>query len=310
MSVNNYDIVIPVFRPKREDLNSLLKKLFSQSIPPKKVVLINTISEDTDLSYIRDDRVEIVNINKKDFDHGGTRRLGESLCREEYVIFMTQDAVPNNEKTAEELLKPFSDPEVGVSYARQLPKKDCTPSEVITRGFNYPPGDKKKTLKDVSELGIKAYFCSDVCAAYRRSTYEKLGGFDHPLLFNEDMLMAYKMLHAGFAVYYASKAEVIHSHNYTCAQQFHRNFDLGSSQADHPEVFESVSSESEGMKLVKTTLRHLIKIGKPYLIPAFCINCAARYAGFFLGKRYRRLPGKFVLWATSDSSFWINMRGY
>ena len=81
-------------------------------------------------------------------------------------------------------------------------------------------------------MGIKAFFCSDVCAMYDRKKYIEQGGFIKKTIFNEDMIMAYKFLMAGYGVYYKADACVIHSHNYSNMQQFHRNFDLGVSQAD------------------------------------------------------------------------------
>lgn len=105
------------------------------------------------------------------------------------------------------------------------------------RGYNYPPASRVKSLEDLPELGIKTYFCSNVCCAYRREIYEALGGFIKHAIFNEDMLFAAKAIQAGYRIAYAAEARVIHSHNYTCGQYFHRNFDLGVSQADHPEVF-------------------------------------------------------------------------
>ena len=56
-----------------------------------------------------------------------------------------------------------------------------------------------------------------------------------------------------YAIAYVADAKVIHSHNYNCTQQFKRNFDLAVSQADHPEVFGGIRSESEGIRLVKQT---------------------------------------------------------
>ena len=52
----------------------------------------------------------------------------------------------------------------------------------------------------------------------------------------------------GKAVAYCAEAVVLHSHNYTGIQQFKRNFDLGVSQADHPEIFQAARSESEGIR--------------------------------------------------------------
>ena len=73
---------------------------------------------------------------------------------------------------------------------------------------------------------------------------------------------------------------MIHSHNYSWIQQFHRNFDLGVSQAEHPEIFESVKSEGEGIRLVKQTFSYLIAKKKIWLIPGFIMQSGFKYAGY------------------------------
>lgn len=50
------------------------------------------------------------------------------------------------------------------------------------------------------------------------------------------MILAGRMVQAGYKVAYAAEARVIHSHNYSGLQQFHRNFDLAVSQADNPNL--------------------------------------------------------------------------
>ena len=76
---------------------------------------------------------------------------------------------------------------VAVAYARQLPREDCGIIERYTRQFNYPDEGCVKSREDIPRLGIKTFFCSDVCAAYRRDLFEQLGGFESPVIFNEDM---------------------------------------------------------------------------------------------------------------------------
>ena len=76
------------------------------------------------------------------------------------------------------------------------------------------------------------------------------------------MFFAANAIEHGYGVAYAADAKVVHSHNYTMRQQFHRNFDLAVSQKQHSEIFEQVSSEAEGMKLVKSTIAYLFKIKK------------------------------------------------
>ena len=76
------------------------------------------------------------------------------------------------------------------------------------------------------------------------------------------------------------------------------------SQAQHPEIFANVSSEKEGMKLVKNTVKYLIKNKQPLLIVKFFVDCIAKYTGYFLGKRYRKLPEKLLLKCTMNPRYW------
>lgn len=220
------------------------------------------------------------------------------------VLCMTQDAMPADETLIEELVKPFDDPEVWAAYARQLPNEDCREVEKYTRSFNYPEQSMVKTKEDLDRLGIKTFFCSNVCAAWRREKYLVLGGFVKHTIFNEDMILAGTMIKQGGKIAYCAKAKVIHSHNYSAFQQFHRNFDLAVSQTMYPEVFGGIRSESEGIKLVKKSLSYCIKIGKPWLMIQVVTQSAGKLLGYKMGQRYRSLPMWLILRCTMSPSFW------
>ena len=64
----------------------------------------------------------------------------------------------------------------------------------MTRIYNYRAESRIKSEGDKKELGVKTYFCSDVCALYRKAYYEQVGGFVQPTIFNEDMIIAYMMM--------------------------------------------------------------------------------------------------------------------
>ena len=97
---------------------------------------------------------------------------------------------------------------------------------------------------------------------------------------------------------------MIHSHNYSNSQQFHRNFDNGVSQAMHPEVFKGVRSEGEGMKLVGQTRRYLQKIGRGYLVPHLYAQSFFKLLGFRMGRCYRILPAFLVRACSWNKGFW------
>lgn len=297
------DVVIPTYKPDK-NLRILLEQLNRQTIVPDKIILINTDKKYLQESFAGISNVIIHHILPSEFDHAATRHKGILMSESEYVIFMTQDAFPADDRLIEELLYPFRDEKVAVSYARQLPKEDCNVVEKYTRSFNYPDYDLEKSKEKLKKMGIKTYFCSDVCAAYRVNTYIKLGGFVKRTIFNEDSIYAAKVVQTGYKVYYSSGAKVIHSHNYTALQYFKRNFDLGVSHKEYSSVFEGIHSEEEGVKLVLSTAKYLTSIKKAYLIPGLIIKSGFKYIGYRLGRNYNKLPMWLVKNCTASKRYW------
>lgn len=302
------DIIIPIYKPGRE-LFALLNALRDQTLAPGRIILLNT-----EESYFQRliygtkftseyENVEVHHLSKKEFDHGGTRHWGTQYSDAELFVMMTQDAMPADRRLLERLTVHLSG-KTAVAYARQLPRQDAADIERISRYFNYPKSSRIKSAEDLEKMGVKTFFCSNVCAAYRREIYEELGGFVRHTIFNEDMLYAAAAVKAGYQIAYEADACVIHSHNYTCMQQLHRNFDLGVSQAEHPEVFAGVSSESEGKKLIKNVYQYLKVKKRLYRFPLFCVQCFFKYTGYLLGKHYRALPRNLVWKLTANREYW------
>lgn len=76
------------------------------------------------------------------------------------------------------------------------------------------------------------------------------------------------------------------------------------SQAQHPEVFSGVSSEKEGMRLVRTVAGTLVRQRRVMEMIPFFFQCAAKYAGYAFGKHYDSLPEKVLMLCTDNQSFW------
>lgn len=301
------DVIIPTYKPGKE-FEKLIGRLQKQEYPIHKIIIINTrtdiFPEELDRSNYE---IEITHIEPDQFDHGGTRNMGAGMSDADIVVYMTQDAIPVDEKLIGTFAKIFEEnPDIGIAYGRQLPREECNIIERYTRRFNYPEKSLIKTKEDLPKLGIKTFFCSDVCAAYRRNYLLSAGGFENPTIFNEDMIFAGKRIYAGDKVAYVAEAKVIHSHNYTGRQQFHRNFDLAVSQAQHPEVFEGVPSEGEGIRMVKATAKYLVRNGYPWKVFMLVYQSGCKYIGYFLGKRYEKLPMWLILKCTSSRKYWKN----
>ena len=302
------DVIIPTYHPGR-GFSALLDRLMKQTMPVHRIIVMNT--EEAFWKKESEEKypvLEVHHLKKTDFDHGRTRAQAAEISEADVMIFMTQDAMPADKELVKRLVCALTqDDKIAAAYARQLPNADCSFVERYTRSFNYPETSVVKTKDDLPVYGIKTFFCSNVCAAYRRDIYLEMGGFVKRAIFNEDMIYAGRLIQEGYGIAYAADAKVIHSHNYSCMQQFHRNFDLGVSQAEHPEIFEGVPSEGEGVKLVKKTISYLFRKGKIWLIPGVVLQSGCKYAGYLAGKKYRKLPRKMILWCTMNREYWKDL---
>ena len=313
------DVIIPVYKPGKR-FGHLLKRLQKQTYPIRRMIIMNTEEsywDEARKSGVFDAgdiaNLEVHHVTKAQFDHGGTRNQGAGYSEADIMIFLTDDAVPEDEYLVERLVEGFqwSGPDgemVAEVYGRQMPADDCRLIEQYTRRFNYPPEDQVKTKKDLEKLGIKTYFASNACCAYRRDIFEKQGGFITRTIFNEDMIYAAGTIGAGYAIGYAAEARVIHSHNLTPMEQFHRNFDLAVSQADHPEIFAGIRSEGEGIRMVKQTARWLISNGRVWLVPSLVVSSGCKYLGYRMGKCYKKLPLPVVRWCSMNRTYWDKMQ--
>ena len=211
-------IIIPTLNAEHE-IEALLIALDRQSIQPNEILVVDSASEDKTIELVqKHKRVRLLEIDRQDFNHGTTRDMALNESSGAFVCFLTQDAVPVSDDYLKRLVAPMvEDSNIALVSGRQLPKADARRFEQLVRCFNYPDSPSVRSKGDLEKLGIKTFFASDACSAYRRTAYLECGGFDH-VNTNEDMLMAAKFIASGMKVAYEPRAEVYHSHNLTPSQ--------------------------------------------------------------------------------------------
>lgn len=282
-------VIIPTLNAGKT-LKELLSTLMKQDYPIEDILVVDSSSDDGTVEICREyENVRVISIPQAEFDHGRTRDMALRKTKSELVVFLTQDAVPADGAFIRKLIAPLSDCSVAVSVGRQLPNRNATRVEALVRNYNYPPISSVRTAEDIPRLGIKAFFSSDSCAAYRRDVYLQLGGFDYPVKSNEDMFFAAKALQNGYRVAYTADARVYHSHDFSLREQYARNYLQGYEIERHRALLGEMSLNSEGMQLVKTVSRDLLKEKRLGAVLCFGLDCAARWLGNRNGKKaYRR----------------------
>ena len=300
-------IIIPT-RNAENYMEKLLTKLVNQTLKPYEIIIIDTNSKDkTRLICEKFNEVKFIQINDGEFDHGGTRNRAAKEATGEILVFMTQDALPENEYFIEEITKRLGRDNIVASYGRQMAREDATVLEKFARSFNYSDEELIKSKDDIERLGIKAFFMTNVCSAFITREFWNIGAFPEKTILNEDMIISSKFILSGKKVHYAAKAHVIHSHDYNYIQQFKRNFDIAVSLIDYDEILKYAKSESEGVKYVKDAMKYLMKIKKMYLIPHLIIDSGFRFIGYKAGMNYKKIPMKLVK-RMSMHSFYFNSK--
>lgn len=276
-------VVIPTLNAERE-LYGLLSALITQTLAPSQILVVDSSSDDATVAIAQRMGAITWVIPRSSFDHGGTRH--EALLRTDgdIVCFMTQDAIPADDHTIERLVAPLMAGEAQASYARQLPKREAHRYTELVQLVNYPPESQLRSIEDVQRMGIHAYYLSDVCSAYDRTTYLELDGFERPLRTNEDMLMAARILRSGGKVAYQADACVYHSHNLSPMQQFKRNRAVGAFLSSHSSELEGPTETQHGAQLFSRVMNALVHERRPVEIVGFAVDCAARLAGNRIGR--------------------------
>ena len=298
-------VVIPTLNAER-CIGALLERLFSQTVKFNEIIVADSESTDKTVEISSSFAgVTVFNVERKKFNHGGTRDWALQKTTGDIVLFLTQDVLPVDECYAERLIAPFAeDDRIAMSSGRQIARHDAPLIEKLNREFNYSERVFVRDKDDLPRLGVKTFFSSDCCSAYRRSAYDAIGGFDKDILVNEDMKIAAQFIFAGYKIAYVGTAGVYHSHNYSLRQQFARNFDVGAFMKMNEDLFSNVSAVSEGMKMVKWILSRLAKKGHFILCLYYVLECATKFLANKLGARYKSLSKKNRIRFASCKNYW------
>lgn len=268
-------IIIPILNPPENFFGQIIPLLLSQNIQTD-ILLINSGYDIPNGDY------GLLKINKKDFNHANTRNMALEYTSDLY-LFMTQDALPYNEILIEKLADMFTDPDVVVAYARQVPYEDADPIEVFARTTNYHECSMIKSQSDLANMGIKTFFSSDSCAMYRGKYFRSVGGFTPGLNTNEDMEFAARAIMDGKKVAYSHEAKVYHSHNFTLWQVWQRYRQIGKFFAENRWILDTVAqhsnAESTGIKQAINELKYLV-YHAPASIPKSTLFSLTKYIAF------------------------------
>jgi rhamnosyltransferase len=284
-------LIIPTLNAGR-NLEKLLEALKGQTVKPDEIIIIDSNSTDNTQKIARDHGARLTLIGRERFDHGGTRTKVAREAKGGFLVFLTQDVMPVDERAVENLLRPLKENEgIGGAYGRQLPRQDASVFGAHLRLFNYPERSYVFSSEDRQRLGLRRVFFSNSFSVYRRKALEEMGWFRDGLIMGEDTVAAARMLVRGWKIAYAANASVYHSHSYCMWEEFKRYFDVGVFHVQEDWLLaEFGKAEGEGLRYIMSELRYLVKGGAPHLIPFSIVRNVLKYVGYKLGLHHGSLP--------------------
>ncbi|WP_287588894.1 glycosyltransferase family 2 protein [Candidatus Borrarchaeum sp.] len=201
--------IIILTKNGEKTIGKCLKGIFSQKTTRSfEVIVIDSGSTDRTQQIVKNYPVKVITIPPERFSHSRTRNFGAYLAKGNFLVYITQDAQPSSRKWLETLIKHFQDPEVIAVFGRQIPRKNCHPSEKRALLRRYPKKFAVYREKDICPF-------SDVNSTIRKDIWEKYP-YNVEVSIAEDLEWANATLRhlTGKIIIYDPKAAVYHSHNY------------------------------------------------------------------------------------------------
>jgi rhamnosyltransferase len=227
-------VAIPTYNGEKY-LADLLEKVFAQEVPFNfEVLVIDSGSNDNSLEIIGNfPNARLHQIPNSEFGHGKTRNLAAEMANGEFVVYLSQDAVPAHAKWLEYMVEPFylSD-KIFCVVGKQAPRpfSDATTKREVSTAFAPLGPDhslmihRGKSLVSSEAFNQPLTFFSDVNSAVRKDyLLNKIPYRD--VDYSEDQLLGKEVLEKGYLKAYAPQGLVMHSNEYPLSEYFFRRFD-------------------------------------------------------------------------------------
>lgn len=168
-----------------------------------EVIVVDSGSTDHTIEIARKAGSKIVPISREEFSFGRSLNLGCEMAGQEFLVFVSGHCVPVDAFWLSQLLAPFSDPNVGMTYGRQTGGDGTKFSEQSLFRKYFP---------DSKQHGQAPFFCNNANSAVRASVWAELK-FDESLTGLEDMEFAKRLHERGGKITYCPHAPVYHFHH-------------------------------------------------------------------------------------------------
>lgn len=179
---------------------------------PDEIVIVDSGSTDATLSIASAYPTKVVHVRPEEFSFGRACNIGMHAASSDIAIFVSAHCYPVYDTWIEELIAPFADAGVALTYGRQTGPPHVRFSEQRLFETWFP-------AESVARQDHP--FCNNANAAVRRSVWESVP-YDEELTGLEDLDWAKRAMAGGHHLAYVAEAPVVHVHEENFAQVMNR----------------------------------------------------------------------------------------
>ncbi len=237
-------VIIPTYN-RKEELTGLLSSLEKQTLPAAdfEIIIVDDGSADDTLFYLKalvtGGKENLFFCYQKNQGPGAARNRGMAMARGTLFAFTDTDCRPLPE-WLEELIKPFSDKQVGAVGGAE----EFEPAErALSRAIHFCMTSPLTTggIRGASGKKLARYYPRTFNMAISREAFERTGGFIQ-LYHGEDIELSFRIKEAGLALLYNEQARVCHHRRSTMKQFFKQLLRMGEARVAlarlHPKMLE------------------------------------------------------------------------
>jgi glycosyltransferase involved in cell wall biosynthesis len=182
--------------------------LSGQTQVPDQIVLVDSGSADATVSIAEKLGAETVTIDPEDFTFGSSLNRGFEACHTDFVLVVSAHVYPIFDSFVANMVLPMQDPDVAISYGRQVGDQRTHFSEwrIMHRWFPEAGSGRQDHP-----------FSNNANACVRREVWDALR-YDEELTGLEDIDFATRAQAKGWQVHYVAEAPVVHVHQESLSQ--------------------------------------------------------------------------------------------
>lgn len=198
---------------EQKHIGNLLDAIARQRERDFEIILVDSGSTDETLAIARGSVDRVLQISNRDFTFGYSLNTGSKAATGEFFVIISAHAIPTSGRWLEELLRPFEDKDVAMTYGRHIGARTTKFSEGRDFVVLFPEHENAPRPYP--------YYALNANAAIRKSLWEK-HPFEEHLTGLEDIAWARAQHEQGMKIVYVPKAAVEHIHEERWSQVYNR----------------------------------------------------------------------------------------